>query len=199
MEDGDFEVYHVDFKDPTLNTYRFFLKTAHGKLSLHFASEPPALLTGTKVRVHGVKIDDKLALDGDSVSIDSTKAAQVPNTIGAQRTLVILVNFSGQHQPAIHRRRRAGRGVRNHEQFLPREFLPTDVAQWRCRGLVHHCYQFIALRYRDDCVTGPIRRGGRGSQSRFVHASGLCVSTERLRLVGTVERRWKSVPILDRW
>jgi hypothetical protein len=81
-------------RDPTLNTYRFFLKTAHGKLSLHFASEPPALLTGTKVRVHGVKIDDKLALDGDSVSIDSTKAAQVPNTIGAQRTLVILVNFA---------------------------------------------------------------------------------------------------------
>ena len=94
VEDGECEVYHVDFKDPRLNNYRYFLKTAHGKLSLHFAGEPPALLTGTKVRVHGVEIDDKLALDGDSVSIDSTKAASVPSTIGAQRTLVILVNFA---------------------------------------------------------------------------------------------------------
>jgi hypothetical protein len=98
QEDGDLEVYHVDHKDPALSKYLYFLKTAHGKLALHFANEPPALLTGAKVRVHGIKIDNMLALDGGGTAVQQVAAAPVPNALGPQRTLVILVNF--QDNPA---------------------------------------------------------------------------------------------------
>jgi Gametolysin peptidase M11 len=93
QEEGELEVYHVDHNDPALSKYIYFLKTPKGKLALHFAVEPPSLPTGTKVRVHGVKIDNVLALDGGGGTVQQIAAAPVANTLGAQHTLVILVNF----------------------------------------------------------------------------------------------------------
>jgi hypothetical protein len=77
-----------------------FLNTGTERLELHFAGEPPTnLLTGNKVRVHGVKLQQGLALTTANVTSTTTTTSStgitsiLPNTFGAQKTLVILVNF----------------------------------------------------------------------------------------------------------
>lgn len=91
-QDGELEVYHVDDRDASRSGYRYFLKTQRGRLSLHFADAAPSLPTGTRVHVHGVRVGDALALGGGN-SVKQVAPAPVASTIGAQRTLVILVNF----------------------------------------------------------------------------------------------------------
>ena len=96
VEDGDLEVLHFDFPDPTANRYDYYLKTANGRLALNFATDPPTELpTGTKVRATGIRLDSSLAVySGASLLV--TKATALPNTLGAQKTLVMLVNFSDE-------------------------------------------------------------------------------------------------------
>jgi hypothetical protein len=78
--------------------YHYFLDAAGARLSLHFAADPPTgLLTGSRVRVKGVQVDGALALSSDSTSVE-TLALAAPNTFGAQKTVVLLVNF--QDNPA---------------------------------------------------------------------------------------------------
>ena len=94
--DGTLEVYHVDNVDPSANEYLYVLDTATGKLSLHFAGKEPTLLTGAQIRVRGIKIDNALALTSDTGSVQTLSAAPLPNTLGAQKTLTMLVNFSDE-------------------------------------------------------------------------------------------------------
>lgn len=81
------------------------LNTASERLSLHFARIAPAnLLTGSRVRVQGVRLGNSLALDCcNSTSTTSSMqilSAALPNTFGAQHTLVLLVNFlNNTNQP----------------------------------------------------------------------------------------------------
>lgn len=116
--EGELEVLHEDYEDPSLNRNIYYLKTPSGKrISLHFSATPPALLTGSKARIKGSvilegeaeeaqDIDGMMAVESeqDSVRIlylgeDETggasgaSTATLPNTFGEQRTLVILVNF----------------------------------------------------------------------------------------------------------
>jgi hypothetical protein len=92
IQDGELEVYHVDHVDVSRSGYRYFLKTPEGRLSLHFADIAPSLPTGTEVHVRGVRVNDALALGGGN-SVKQVRLAPAPNTIGDQRTLIILVNF----------------------------------------------------------------------------------------------------------
>jgi len=75
-----------------------FLKTASERLELHFAGIPPMnLLTGSIVRVRGVRVGNALALASGtsttSSSLQTIAAATLPSTFGAFNTLVIMVNF----------------------------------------------------------------------------------------------------------
>jgi NPCBM-associated, NEW3 domain of alpha-galactosidase/Astacin (Peptidase family M12A) len=75
-----------------------FLKTASERLALHFAGNPPAsLLTGSIVRVRGVRVGNALALTSGtstaSSNLQTIAAASLPSTFGAFNTLVIMVNF----------------------------------------------------------------------------------------------------------
>jgi Gametolysin peptidase M11 len=91
--EGVLEILHEDRHDGS--RYHYGLQTASGKLSLHFADDPPThLLTGARIRAHGVRLDGTLALGSGRKNIQTVTPAPVPNTLGAQRTLVILVNFS---------------------------------------------------------------------------------------------------------
>lgn len=74
------------------------LKTAAEQLSLHFARIAPTnLLTGSRVRVQGVRVGNSLALDccNSTTTTSSMQilSAALPNTFGGQHTLVLLVNF----------------------------------------------------------------------------------------------------------
>ena len=89
--EGELEVLHED-RDVG-SRFVYFLKTARRRFALHFAAHPPTHLeTATRVRVTGVQVGQALALGSSSTSVQ-TLATALPNTFGAQPTLVILVNF----------------------------------------------------------------------------------------------------------
>lgn len=116
--EGELEVLHVDDKTPQQSHYRYFLNLSSGEhYSMHFADHAPELLTGSRVRVRGVLLKgagstdlgetagamaadaepgiETLAAGGTSSStLATTSTTALPNTFGAQNTLVILVNFS---------------------------------------------------------------------------------------------------------
>jgi M6 family metalloprotease-like protein len=99
--EGSFVILHEDFKHSS--RYLYFLDTRGGRIPLRFKSEPPInRLTGDQVRVRGRQSGGSLLLASGSTSITAaatpTSAAPLPNTLGAQSTLVILVNF--QDAPA---------------------------------------------------------------------------------------------------
>src|SRR5262245_14234791 len=87
--EGTLEVLHED-RDPG-SRYIYFLQTATERLELRFGAAAPALKTGDHIRARGLRTAGVLALSGSSDV--QTLAAALPNTFGAQRTLVILVNF----------------------------------------------------------------------------------------------------------
>ncbi len=88
--EGELEVLHEDWVSES--RYLYFLKTAGQRFSLHFAADLPETLSGARVRVRGVHVNGALALGSSQGSVQTLSSA-VPNTFGAQQTLVILVNF----------------------------------------------------------------------------------------------------------
>ena len=107
--EGELEIIYQDFKD---GHGRFFysLKLSDGtRVPLHFTKQPPThLLTGDHVRANGQLSCGSLTLYSGSTSLTKTttpsnaktttpatppSSIPVPNTFGAQSTLVILVNF----------------------------------------------------------------------------------------------------------
>ncbi len=92
-ETGELEVLHVDYPDPANNYYIHYLRNARGKFSLHFAGKAPTLATGDRVRVRGVKLDKAIVLAAGSITPAVQMIGGVPGTLGAQKTLTILVNF----------------------------------------------------------------------------------------------------------
>ena len=77
----------------------YTLNTADKRIALHpIGKELEGLLTGTRVRVRGVQIENELVLysGGNSTSTSSvqiTSPAPLPSTFGEQKVLVMLVNF----------------------------------------------------------------------------------------------------------
>ena len=95
--DGVLVVYHVDGVAPAPSRFLYFLDSDLGRLPLYFAKDAPQLRTGAKVRVNAAQIGDALLAQSGTSSIasaDTTKAAALSNTLGAQRTLMIYANFS---------------------------------------------------------------------------------------------------------
>lgn len=79
------------------------LRDPRGRLrTLHFGAPPAkALMSGDRVQVSGVAIDQHLALvDGGAASLKVLAEAPPPETVGEQRAVVLLVNFQ-DHQAQI--------------------------------------------------------------------------------------------------
>ncbi len=77
----------------------FSLQSGGERLRLNFAADPPVhLLTGSRIRVHGVRVGNELALSSgtSTSSLQSVAPATLPSTLGAFNTLVIMVNFQDQ-------------------------------------------------------------------------------------------------------
>ena len=91
--DGTLEILHEDSDDGS--RYHYFLHSNGTHYSLHFSgSSPDHLLTGATIRVKGVQVQNMLALGDTTTSVQQLAAAPAPTTLGEQRTVVILVNFS---------------------------------------------------------------------------------------------------------
>jgi len=90
--EGELEVLHEDNASGSRYHYHV-VDTVLGRLELKFASEAPShLQTGARIRAHGTRLENVLAL-GSKGNVQ-TLAAALPSTFGAQKTLVILVNFT---------------------------------------------------------------------------------------------------------
>jgi uncharacterized repeat protein (TIGR01451 family) len=89
--EGELEILHEDRDSES--RYLYFLYIAGKRVSLHFAADLPThLLTGARVRVTGVRVNEALALASGSTSVQAL-ATTLPNAFGGQTTLLILVNF----------------------------------------------------------------------------------------------------------
>jgi Gametolysin peptidase M11/NPCBM-associated, NEW3 domain of alpha-galactosidase len=88
--DGTIEVLQED--DDRGGRRHYFLNTRdRGRVSVHFAADPPQLLTGQQVSIDGVLVTSALAAESGASVVTLTSIA--PLTFGEQRTLLILVNF----------------------------------------------------------------------------------------------------------
>jgi M6 family metalloprotease-like protein len=108
--EGELEITYQDFKDGR-HSLAYSLKQSNGtRVGLQFAKEPPThLLSGDHVRVSGQPSGGSVILyssptkttttsttsAGDATG-SATSSIPVPNTFGAQSTLVILVNFQDE-------------------------------------------------------------------------------------------------------
>jgi alpha-galactosidase-like protein len=88
--EGELEVLHEDRIDGS--RYHYFLHSGGERIELNFTHAPTDLPTGSHVRVRGTRSLQTLALDGTGTTLQALSVA-LPNTFGAQKTLVILVNF----------------------------------------------------------------------------------------------------------
>ena len=96
-KEGEFEVLHSDDFAKERSQFLYFLKTEDGnKTSLHFARDKPTALTGTRVRVEGIKIDNRMAVESaDEPGFEViSSAAPVSGAAKQKKKLaVILFNF----------------------------------------------------------------------------------------------------------
>ena len=91
---GQLEVIYEDGKNSA--TLHHYVKTGGQRLELKFAANVPTnLLTGATVHVHGTRVGNVLALGSgkNKGNINPVSPPPAVNTLGAQNTLVILVNF----------------------------------------------------------------------------------------------------------
>jgi hypothetical protein len=114
--EGELEVVHVDnFEDPGQSRVEYALKTALGeRFTLHEAAKSAKELpSGQRVRLNGLRVppaatagraddgdivvnsfdEDILTLAASSSTSYGSQPGVQPNTIGEQRTLVMMVNF----------------------------------------------------------------------------------------------------------
>ncbi|WP_024303657.1 Ig-like domain-containing protein [Pseudogulbenkiania sp. MAI-1] len=97
--EGELEVVHVHNVDKTTG-YRYFLRSEKGRVELKFKKRGPRQPSGTKVKVKGSLSGNVLALDSTGGTSYQVLALPAPNTLGEQRTAVLLVNFQdNQTQP----------------------------------------------------------------------------------------------------
>lgn len=115
--EGEFEVFYEDYDDHSKSRLRHVLKTSQGFVEVHgsFQSKFNTIQSGTKARVRGWKFNDTneksdafvVSDEADGLAFlgqDSTTASTVTstsslsNTVGDQRTLVLLVNFQDNPQ-----------------------------------------------------------------------------------------------------
>jgi len=95
--EGELEVLYEE--NETESRLRHFLKTDNKRIELHFSnSAVPDILSGSVVRVRGVRVEDHLAVNGGADGSPTTESMQTlasisPNTFGEQKVLVLLVNF----------------------------------------------------------------------------------------------------------
>ncbi|HMK28640.1 MAG TPA: discoidin domain-containing protein, partial [Terriglobales bacterium] len=76
---------------------RYFLNTGASRVELQFASNPPQLASGAAVQAQGTRIGNIMLLQsGNGPALQAAVPAPsipLPGTLGAQSTIVILVNY----------------------------------------------------------------------------------------------------------
>jgi hypothetical protein len=131
--EGTLEILHDDTRAGA--RFEYFIHTNNGRYALHFRGHPPTnLLTGARIRAKGVLTGNTLALAPDSSGVQTVTPAALPNALGEQRTLVMLVTFADA--PTLPYTPEFARDVFNttSQFFLENSFQQTwlsgDVVGW---------------------------------------------------------------------
>jgi len=99
--EGELEV--IEECEATHGKTLYNLKQGDKSISLHFAEKPKQeLLSGTKIRINGIRVGDTLDVGTSDLGSNSFTVASAPliNTFGEHKVAVILVNFQDrQTQP----------------------------------------------------------------------------------------------------
>lgn len=101
--EGELEVLYEDYDDGS-HHLRHFLKAFDEHIALHFQAEPHGLFFGMAVSAHGVRLGNAMALASDENILileagtdpnggTNEGAPALTNTLGEQRTAILLVNF----------------------------------------------------------------------------------------------------------
>jgi hypothetical protein len=91
--EGTLEILHDDTRAGA--RFEYYIHTNRGRYALHFRGQPPTdLVTGARIRAKGVLTGNTLALAPDSSGVQTVTPAALPNALGEQRTLVMLVTFA---------------------------------------------------------------------------------------------------------
>ncbi|HSB75557.1 MAG TPA: NEW3 domain-containing protein [Terriglobales bacterium] len=155
---------------------RHFLRVGGQQLELHFAQDPPTNLpTGTVVRVRGVQLEQKVAVASgtSSTSLQTVSSAALPNTFGAQNTLVILVNFlDNTTQPYTPSSAYNQTFVNNSNFYLENSYGQTwftgNVVGWYTLPINSTCNTGTIASYANQAVTAA--GVNLSSYQRFVYA-----------------------------
>ncbi len=112
--EGELEVTYVDYADVSQSHLRHTLITDSGRVELHLGANSASWQTGARVKAKGWMFNDSrqddsnssalvlfdepenlmlLADDGTAISANAVTATSLTNTLGEQRTLILLVNF----------------------------------------------------------------------------------------------------------
>ncbi len=87
---GIIEEVHVDdFKNPENSYFNYYLRVGSERLALHTTS-PVYSQSGAKVRVEGVKLGSTVVALSSNISF---LMSPPPDSVGEQKTLVLLINF----------------------------------------------------------------------------------------------------------
>ena len=101
--EGTLEVFHTDNLDGT-GTYEYFITSNGKKLFLHPANDL-SLISGSKIRVKGFKLDDDMLLDVAALGSQNQniELLYTPDLSlsGVQKVAVLLVNFQNTAQPSF--------------------------------------------------------------------------------------------------
>ena len=133
--EGELEVRIEDYPDGRSQT-RHFLHTAQGRRELRFSRKPTTLPSGSRIRVRGDADGMVLALNGAEAGNVQALAIAPSLTLGAQRVLVIPVNFQDDTtQPfTVDAMRDAVFGTVDahfRESSFGQTWLEGDVLPWR--------------------------------------------------------------------
>ena len=132
--EGTLEVLHED--GANYHRFHYQLDTMRGRLRLYFAADAPDnVVTGSRVRVRGVKLENVLAAGSGKTSVQTVATTALPNTFGSQHTLVMLVNFQDKAtQPyTVEQARNVTFGTTSNfdlENSYGQTWLTGDVVGW---------------------------------------------------------------------
>ncbi len=179
---------------------RHFLKTERGRLELQFkGGRPPASLrSGARLRVNGVQTGDLLALSTTDASALTVTAAAPPlaNTLGEQKTAVLLVNFldDGRQPYTLAQANEVVFAQTSgflKENSFQKTWLAGQTYGWYTLPIVRTCNGFdIAFHAREAAANAGIDLAG---YTRFIYvapANPACGWNGQALLGGSISYLW---------
>ena len=95
--DGELQVFHVDHEDPSQSRFVYVLETTFGeRFSLHFAADPPGLVSGAAIGVSGLLFEGV-----DAEDVTETDGAVILDT--GDSSIELLARTAAPPTPSVPR------------------------------------------------------------------------------------------------